>query len=346
MQDLLDISIVIPVYRSAATLPALVERLTAVMQQTALRYEVVFIEDGSPDNSWEVLTKLQAQAPDKIVAIQLMRNFGQHNAIMCGLRHAGGRLIVTMDDDLQNPPEEIPKLVKAIKEQDADLVYGQYQGKQHKPWRNLGSTLVNTFYRLVFHSKITVTSFRIMRLELVKTILGYDLNYTFLDGLLAWNTKRIGTVEVEHHARREGRSAYSLSKLAVLALNLFTNFSLLPLQLTSAIGFLFALGGLLAGAYYLVLYLTGQIEVPGYASIIVGVLVLGGTQLLAMGIIGEYLGRLHLNVNRKPQYRERQCLGPSTGIDRESTAEYSAPSSSDFFSAEHADGKRNDPRGD
>lgn len=308
MQDVLDISVVIPVYRSEGTLEALTERLTHTLAERYASYEIVFVEDGGPDNSWDVLRGLQARAPDRIVAIQLMKNFGQHNAIMCGLRHARGRLIVTMDDDLQNPPEEIPKLVEAIEEQGDDLVYGQYQGKQHKPWRNLGSTLVNTFYRRVFRSKITVTSFRIMRRELAKSILGYELNYTFIDGLLAWNTQRIGTVDVEHHARREGRSGYSLSKLAVLALNLVTNFSLLPLQLTSAIGFLFALGGLLAGAYYLVLYLTGQIEVPGYASIIVGILVLGGTQLLALGIIGEYLGRLHLNVNRKPQYRVRQIL--------------------------------------
>ena len=304
----LDISVVIPVYQSEATLPKLIDRLASVLEQTGLRYELVFVDDGSSDDSWDVLTDLQTKSPNAIVAIQLMRNFGQHNAIMCGLRHARGRLIVTMDDDLQNPPEEIPKLVEAIEEQGADLVYGQYLGKNHKPWRNLGSTLVNTFYRLVFQSKITVTSFRIMRCELAKSILDYDLNYTFLDGLLAWNTQRIGTVEVEHHPRREGRSGYSLSKLAVLALNLFTNFSLLPLQITSALGFLLALGGFLAGAYYLVLYLAGQIDVPGYASIIVGILILGGTQLLAMGIMGEYLGRLHLNVNRKPQYTARQVL--------------------------------------
>jgi len=268
-----------------------------------------------------VLTELQAQAPNEIVAIQLMRNFGQHNAIMCGLRHARGRLIVTMDDDLQNPPEEISKLVKAIQEQGADLICGQYQGKKRKPWQNLGSTLINTFYRLVFHSRIPVTSFRIMRRELAKSILEYDLNYTLLDGLLAWSTQRIGTVEVQHHARCDGRSGYSLSKLALLALNLLTNFSLLPLQLTSAIGFLVALGGLLPGGYYLGLYLTGQIEVRGYASIIVGVLVLGGTQLLAMGLIGEYVGRLHLNMNRKPQYRERECLGPSAAMDEASAGQ-------------------------
>ena len=308
----LDLSVIIPVYRSEPTLPDLADRLTAVLDSTGLRCEIIFIDDASPDDSWSVLTSIQAKSPDKIVAIQLMRNFGQHNAIMCGLRHARGRLIVTMDDDLQNPPEELPKLLAAIDKGGFDLVYGQYAGKKHKLWRNLGSALVNTFYRLVFHSKITVTSFRIMRCELAQSILSYDLNYTFIDGLLAWNTQRIGTVEVEHHARREGRSSYSLSKLTVLALNVFTNFSLIPLQLTSALGFVLAFCGLLAGVYYLGLYLTGFIEVPGYASMIVAILVLGGTQLLAMGIIGEYLGRLHLNVNRKPQYTVRTRLDDKT----------------------------------
>ncbi len=304
----MDLSIVIPVYRSASMLPRLVDRLLAVLKQTGLCHEIVFVDDGSADDSWDVLTDLQAKSPKLIVAVQLMRNFGQHNAIMCGLRHARGRLIVTMDDDLQNPPEEIPKLLKAIDAGGFDLVYGQYASKKHERWRNLGSALVNTFYRLVFHSNITVTSFRILRRELARSVLDYDLNYTFLDGLLAWNTQRIGTVEVEHHARQAGRSGYSLSKLAVLALNLFTNFSLLPLQMVSALGFLLAMGGFVAGTYYLVAYVTQRISVPGYASIIVGVLVLGGAQLLALGIIGEYLGRLHLNINRKPQYRERQCL--------------------------------------
>jgi undecaprenyl-phosphate 4-deoxy-4-formamido-L-arabinose transferase len=307
----IDLSVVIPVYRSEETLRELTGRLLAALQSSGLAHEIVFVDDGSPDGSWNVLTELQAMTPDRIVAIQLMRNFGQHNALMCGLRHARGRLVVTMDDDLQNPPEEIPKLVDAIEQRGLDLVYGQYATKKHLPWRNMGSAVVNAFYRLVFRSTITITSFRIMRSALVKSILSYDLNFTFLDGLLAWNTQRIGAVEVEHRARPQGGSGYSLSKLVVLALNLFTNFSLLPLQVVSALGFLLAITGLSLGAYYLGLYFMRGITVSGYASIIVSVLVLGGAQLLALGIMGEYLGRLHLNVNRKPQYTERQCLGQS-----------------------------------
>jgi undecaprenyl-phosphate 4-deoxy-4-formamido-L-arabinose transferase len=302
----IDLSVVVPVYRSARMLPELTARLLAVLDGTGLRYELVFVDDSSPDDAWAVLQRLRAEHPGRIVAIQLMRNYGQHNALMCGFRHARGRFIVTMDDDMQNPPEEIPKLLGAIQERDLDLVYGAYETKKHAALRNLSSWVVNAFYRTVFKTGVTVTSFRIMRRELLESIFYYSLNFTFIDGLLAWSTNRIGEVAVEHRPRAEGRSGYSFSKLLVLALNLFTNFSLLPLQVVTTCGFLSAAGGLALAAFYLIQYMLSNIVVPGYASIIVAVLVLGGVQLLSLGIIGEYLGRLHLNVNRKPQYVIRQ----------------------------------------
>jgi polyisoprenyl-phosphate glycosyltransferase len=306
----MDLSVIIPVYRSSQTLEPLTARLREVLDRTRLDYEIIFVEDGSPDDSWGVLESLRQRQPERIVAIQLMRNYGQHNALMCGFRHARGDFVVTMDDDLQNPPEEIPKLIEAIKRGDYDLVYGSYGGKKHSAWRNLSSGVVNAFYRRVFRSSVTVTSFRIIRRPLLESIFAYNLNFTFIDGLLAWNTQRIGQAEVEHRSRAEGRSGYSLTKLTMLALNLFTNFSLLPLQMVSLVGLLTALLGLLVAVYYLVLYLMSAILVPGYASTIIAILVLGGVQLLSLGIMGEYLGRLHLNVNRKPQYVERQVLNP------------------------------------
>jgi glycosyltransferase involved in cell wall biosynthesis len=305
----MDLSIVIPVYRSADMLPALVRRLMPVLEASGLRYEVVFVEDGSPDDSWRVISALQADHADRIVAIQLMRNFGQHNALMCGFRHARGDLVITMDDDLQNPPEEIPKLLAAIRADGFDLVYGTYGEKKHSGWRNAGSSLVNAFYRLTFRTDVTITSFRILRRQLLECIFSYNLNFTFIDGLLAWNTQRIGDVPVEHHVRAASRSGYNPLKLLSLAFNLFTNFSLMPLQLISFCGLASAVGGLLVAAIYLVLYLTHRILLPGYASTIIAILVFGGLQLLALGIMGEYLGRLHINVNRKPQYVEREVLG-------------------------------------
>ncbi len=306
----LELSIVVPVFRSANTLPALVRRLLAALNGLGVTFEIIFVDDGSPDQAWPVLVGLQQQHRDHLVAVQLMRNYGQHNAIMCGFRRARGRYVVTLDDDLQNPPEEIPKLYKAIRERDLDLVYGKPDEKQHAGWRNAGSWMVNFFFRKVFRTPVSVTSFRIIRRELVECTFAYALNFTFVDGLLAWNTQRIGAVEVEHHARAEGRSSYSLAKLATLGLNLFTNFSLWPLRTISFCGLGSAGLGFFAALYYLVKYLTDNITVPGYASLIVTILFLGGVQLLALGVMGEYLGRLHLNVNRKPQYVERQALGP------------------------------------
>jgi undecaprenyl-phosphate 4-deoxy-4-formamido-L-arabinose transferase len=269
-------------------------------------FEIVLVDDASPDMAWEELVGVASQFPERVVAVQLMRNSGQHNALMCGFRHARGDYIITMDDDLQNPPEEIPKLCAAIADGELDLVYGVYDVKRHESWRTLGSMVVNLFYRLVFNANRRTSSFRIMRRQLMESILTYDLNFTFIDGLLAWNTDRIGEVVVEHHPRAKGRSGYSVAKLLLLALNLFTNFSLLPLQAVSLLGILVACGGFAGAFYYLFRYLFAGISVPGYASIIIAVLVLGGVQLLSLGIMGEYLGRLHLNVNRKPQYVERQ----------------------------------------
>jgi glycosyltransferase involved in cell wall biosynthesis len=304
----IDLSVVIPVYRSGSTLVALTQQLLAVLGRLDLSHEVVFVDDGSPDDSWQVLRELQAEHPDRIVAVQLMRNFGQHNALMCGFRHASGSYVITMDDDLQNPPEEIPKLLAAIQAGGFDLVYGTIGDKKHSSWRNAGSAVVNAFYRITFRTTVTITSFRIIRRELLNCILSYDLNFTFIDGLLAWNTQRIGEVLVEHHRRGVGHSGYNPFKLLSLAFNLFTNFSLLPLQLISLCGFASAASGLLLALVYLFLSLSNRISWPGYASTIITILVLGGIQLLALGVMGEYLGRLHINVNRKPQYVERQVV--------------------------------------
>lgn len=308
MNNDIELSVVVPVYRSAETLVQLAERLRATMARLGCRGEMIFVDDGSPDDSGEVLRRLRQADPEGVTVIQLMRNFGQHNALMCGFRHARGRLVVTLDDDLQHPPEEIAKLLSTLAEQELDLVYGCPRRKKHSLWRNAGSTLVTRFYRLAFRSTITVTSFRAMRRQLVESILPYSKSFTFIDGLLAWNTQRIGQVDVEHHPRANGRSGYSLGKLMILAFNLFTNFSLLPLQVVSGCGLAAAGSGFLACIYYLVQYLVHNITVPGYASTIIAVLVLGGMQLLALGILGEYVGRMHLNVNRKPQYVERCVL--------------------------------------
>lgn len=326
--DRLEMSVIVPVYGSERTLEPLFERLSAVLGTGPGGWEAIFVEDGSPDGSWDVLKRIHGANPDRVVAIRLARNFGQHNALMCGFRQARGEIVVTMDDDLQNPPEEVPKLLAALKEGQFDVVYGRYGTKMQRPWRNAGSWIINVFYGIIFRRGGTITSFRAIRQETLENILGYDLNFTFVDGLLAWNTQRIGEVDVEHHARPSGRSGYSLARLATLAFNLFTNFSLLPLQIVSATGLILAGTGFVVGLWYLFAFFRHQIAVPGYASTITAVLVLGGAQLIALGIIGEYLGRLHLNVNRKPQYAVRTKLTAREGAQTDPSTTYCAARSS------------------
>lgn len=309
------LSIVIPVYNSSNTIQELIKRTTEAVSRFTTAYEIILIEDGSRDDSWETIqSQLPIYSPN-LIAIQLMRNYGQHNALMCGIEAAKGSYIVTIDDDLQNPPEEIHRLLKHIQEQKLDLVYGYPNERKHATWRNFGSSIVWNFYKTVFKNNVTPTPFRIMRHKLAKSILFYNLNFTYIDGLLAWCTSRIGEVEVDHHARKQGKSGYSLGKLLALALNLYTNFSLIPLQLVSGLGFLTAASGFLVGTYYLFQHLFSSISVPGYASTIIAILVIGGVQLLALGVIGEYLGRLHLNVNRKPQFIIRHWTSSSDNSD-------------------------------
>lgn len=310
----MEITVVVPVYQSAATLKSLVERLRTVLTELAGpdRFQIVMVEDCSPDNSWALLQSIFQENPKGLTCIQLMRNFGQHNAIMCGFHHATGRFVVTIDDDLQNPPEEIAKLYNAITQENWDVVYGDIRShKKHHPFRNLGSRFICGFLGAVFHTRVPMGSFRIIRNEVVQQMVKYDCSFTFIDGLIFWCTPYAGSVVVRHEPRSNGGSGYSLRKLMTLSLNVLTNFSIIPLQIVSLLGFIFALTGFSLGTYYLAMWLLGRITVSGYASLIVSILVLGGVQLLSLGMIGEYLGRIHLNLNRKPQFIVRQQLDQS-----------------------------------
>jgi glycosyltransferase involved in cell wall biosynthesis len=298
-------SVIIPVFGDGRYLQEIVSRIDSSFNSEKWKQpQIVLVDDCGSCESWEIITTL-CNSRTNTIGIQLMRNFGQHNAIMCGFHNAHGDVIVTMDDDLQHAPESVADLVRTLHIESVDVVYGAYDKKKHTKGRNLGSFVVNWFYRRVFGLPITVSSFRAIDRKLVQAILRYELNFTFIDGLLAWNTRRISTTIVPHHPRADGKSSYSLTKLVALAMNMFTNFSLLPLQAVSFLGILAAAGGIGLGLAYLLLAIFSKIAVPGYASTIIAVLVLGGLQLLSLGIIGEYIGRLHLNVNRKPQFTIR-----------------------------------------
>lgn len=312
MSEKSSLTILIPVYFGEDTLRAFVEQLLAQLAGEERKFEVLLVDDGSRDRSWEVIEELAKQHPGVVRGIRLSRNFGQHNALMCGFHHARGDVVITMDDDGQHPPEEIPKLLETLEKTGADVVYGVPRRKEHHWLRNLASAMVRAFFRWVFRLKVDPSPFRAIRREIVQLILPYDLSFVYLDGLLAWYTDRFAQVEVEHRPRLHGRSTYTLRKLITLAFNLFTNFAIGPLQVVSLIGFASTVFGLILAAYYLVMRLVGQITVPGFATVAILVLVMGGLQLLSLGLIGEYLGRVHLNVNRKPQFAVRAMTEPSS----------------------------------
>ncbi len=306
MKKEIDFSLVIPVYKSRNTLEELYSRIVKVLSKKGFNYEVIFIDDGSDDGSWNLLEKF-CRKDKHVKAVQLTQNFGQHNAIMCGFREARGKYVITLDDDLQNPPEEIPKLIKKINE-GYDLVYGEYSYKQHSYFRNLGSMVIQMLYKFIFKVSGNLTSFRIIRREIISNILDYQRNYTFIDGLLAWQTKNIGYVLVKHDKRRGGASGYTFKKLIQLSLNMLTNFSIFPLQLASIIGFILSFLGIGIGVYFILKKILFGIPVTGFASIIASITVFSGAQLITIGLIGEYIGRIHLNLNNKPQYRIRKIL--------------------------------------
>ena len=217
----LDLSVVVPVYRSEQTLPQLVERLLAVLDRTGLGYEIVLVEDGSPDNSWKVLAELQARHADRLVAVQLMRNFGQHNALMCGFRRSRGDLVVTLDDDLQQPPSEIPALLEALTP-DVDLVYGVSIASQHRRGRRVTTALAKRALQHVFgvQRATVITSFRAFRSTLSDVALGSPGPLFSLDNMFAAATTRITAVDVRHDPRTSGSSQYTFPKLYAHAMNM------------------------------------------------------------------------------------------------------------------------------
>jgi len=305
----IELSVVVPVYNSSNTLRELTERLENVLKElVGTRYELVFVNDGSADSSWDLLKEMAA-VNDKIVSINLTRNYGQHNALMCGFTQARGTYIVSIDDDLQNPPEEIPKLFREI-QNGYDVVYGVFEIKKHSKFRNLGSEFIQFVYRKTFNINVRISTFRIMKQDIVYKMLSYEKSFTFIDGLISWLTTRIGNVNVEHCQRKVGSSGYSLKGLIMLAFNMMTNFSIVPLQVASLIGLIFAFTGFLVGVYFLCKKIFFGIPVSGFTSTIVAVTIFSGVQLLTAGLLGEYIGRIHINVNKQPQYAIRDIVAP------------------------------------
>ncbi len=294
------LSIVIPVYNGADSIGELVAALEALSIPGG--HEIVLVNDGSPDNSLAVCRTLVEKAKIPITLIDLARNYGEHNAVMAGLRHTRGAHVINMDDDLQNPPEEVARLLALAQESGSDVVYTYYDEKQHARWRNLGSKFTNWIAGFVLDKpkNFYLSSFRCMSAFVVREITRYDGPFPYIDGLILQVTQNIDRMLVRHLPRAVGRSNYTLRRLLRLWMSMFVNFSVMPLRISTLAGFtLSAIGA--AGSLAAVVEALFFSPPAGWASLYAAVLLLSGVQLTILGIIGEYLGRLYLTANRKPQ---------------------------------------------
>jgi glycosyltransferase involved in cell wall biosynthesis len=300
------LSIVVPVYNSAGTLAALVDRIDGAV---ADEHEVVLVNDGSADSSWTVIQELAASRPH-VRGLDLMRNYGQHNALLAGIRSASKDVVVTLDDDLQNPPEEIPKLLAKLDE-GFDVVYGDAEERGFGFVRNLGTALSKLALRWVIGSDIAgkVSAFRAFRTDLREAFADYEAPYVSIDVLLSWGTTKFGAVQVAHRERAEGRSSYTFGRLATHALNVMTGFSTRPLRIASLVGLVFTLFGVAVLAIVIVTYIVEGGSVPGFPFLASVIAIFSGAQLLTLGIIGEYLARMHMRVMDRPPFAVREEIG-------------------------------------
>ena len=303
-----SISVVVPVFNAEPVLPALVGRREPVLTAAAERFELVLVNDGSRDASWNSIRQLSELHP-WIRGIDLMRNYGQHNALLCGIRAATGDLIVTMDDDLQHRPEDIPLLLSALSD-DVDVVYGTPRQEQHGLARDTASRITKIALQTTMGAGTArlVSAFRIFRSELRGSFAESRNPGLPLDVMLTWGTTRFDAREVVAEPRQEGRSGYTLGRLVAHALQMMTGYSVLPLRLASLLAILFMMFGFLVLAFVVIRTLVQGVAVPGFAMLASLISILSGVQLFSLGIIGEYLARMHVRMMDSPPYAIRATI--------------------------------------
>jgi len=302
------ISVIVPVYNSQDSLPLLIERLEAVLNSCAPKFEVILVDDCSQDKSWEVIVELM-QRYRWVRGIGLMRNFGQHNALLCGIREARHEVIVTLDDDLQNPPEEIPKMLEGLGA-GFDVVYGTPDHQQHGLLRGMASTLTKIALQSAMGADTArhVSAYRVFRTQVRDAFADYKGPYVSIDVLLTWGTTRFVAATVRHDPRTIGNSGYTVRKLIRHAMNMMTGFSTFPLQMASIIGFIFTFFGIGILTYVLLNYFVYGSTVAGFPFLASVTAIFSGAQLFALGIIGEYLARMHFRTMDRPPYAIRRML--------------------------------------
>lgn len=299
-----SVSILIPVYKNEGGLDELVSRIGASMASSAYAndFELILVDDCSPDNSWEVIQRL-AKEHAFVQGATLSRNFGQHNAIMAGLNLVSGQYVVLMDDDLQHPPEAIPDMVQELVA-GADVCYTRYANRQHAAWKIAGSKFNDLMasWLLSKPKGLYLSSFKALKRGMVDQIRNHEGPFAYLDGLILDITRRIATVEIQHGSRAYGEGNYSFKKSISLWLRMVTGTSIVPLRMVTLMGALLAMLGFFGAIFVVISNFLYPAESKGWASIIVTILLVSGFQTLFIGVLGEYLGRIHLRLNNKPQY--------------------------------------------
>ena len=309
-----NISIVIPVYRAEGCLHELYRRLKESLKKISNDFEIIMVEDCGGDRSWEIIMEI-AQLDKQVKGIQLLRNYGQHNALLCGIRAAQNDIIVNIDDDLQHPPEEIFKLLNKLDES-YDVVYGTPHKEPRGFWRNIASRATKVALQSTMGVKTArnVSAFRAFRTQVRDAFANYQGPFVSIDVLLTWGTKRFAAIPVRHDKRLTGKSNYTFRNLLIHAMNMMTGFSTLPLQLASLIGFILTFLGLIVLVYVIGRYLIQGGSVPGFPFLASIISIFSGAQLFALGIIGEYLIRMHFRSMEKPPYVIRAKTGHKTLI--------------------------------
>jgi undecaprenyl-phosphate 4-deoxy-4-formamido-L-arabinose transferase len=301
------LTIVVPMYNSAPTVERLITELVKLRVEGG--HELVLVNDGSRDNTAAEAERVIAKTDFPITLVKLARNYGEHNAVLAGFHQARGQYVINLDDDLQNPPSEVLKLLEFAQTNRHEAVYSYYDEKQHESWRNWGSWLTNRVADLLLDKPkgLYLSSFRCLSAFVVREICKYDGPFVYVDGLVLQVTQNIGRVKVAHAAREEGRSGYTLGKLLKLWMSMFVNFSVMPLHLATMLGFLMAGFGFLFALEVIGEHFLYQ-QPMGWSSLMAALLVFSGTQLLVLGMAGEYIGRLYLTVNKKPQFVVKEVV--------------------------------------
>ncbi len=302
-----DYTVVVPVYNAEDTLASLYERIAATFDKIQKTFEIIFVDDGSKDQSWNILADLKRNHPEKVKAISLAKNYGQHNALFCGLSFVNDADVITIDDDLQTPPEDIEKLIGKHHETKADLVYGYYKRKKHNLWRNLGSKILKKTSKTLYDAPGEGSSFKLIENKLVKDILNHYQNFVYIDELFLWYTEDIAFVQVEHVARKGGKSGYTPGKLMRLFFNITIYYTAVPLKLMTATGLITSIISFGFGVRFIIRKIFFDVPL-GYTSMIVTILFSTSLILLSLGIIGEYLNRIYMVQNKKPPYSIKKIL--------------------------------------